>query len=332
MTANVELTSSEIANLWLEYLDNSAMVTKLKYVLKIMEDAEIRTVIEKAQQFSESNIMQLREIFEKEKFAEPIGFTDADLNLSAPRLFSDTFFLVFLQNKMDMNLSTNSMAFSHATRSDIRDFFNQTLLTSIQLFNEATDLMLEKGIYVRPPFIPIPKTVDMTERQSFLSGFTGERRPLTAMEIDALFFNINRNALGNALLLGYSRVAESKEVREHSRLGSEISKKHLETFSSILLAEDVGTPMAWSSKIEDTTISPFSDKLIMFEVAATTQAGIGYYGRSIASAFRHDLGARYMKCLTDSIRYGEDSVNLIIKNGWMEEPPQAINFKKSTKG
>ncbi|NRD77052.1 DUF3231 family protein [Bacillus sp. BRMEA1] len=332
MTVKEELTSSEIANLWTAYIDNSAMSIKLKYVLHIMEDTEILPIVQKTNQLSENNLIQFNQIFDKEKYSAPIGFTDSDVHLAAPRLYSDSFFLVFLQNKMDMNLNAYSMGLSHSTRSDIRNFFQQSLAASIEIFKEATDLMLEKGIYVRPPYIPTPKTVDMTERQNFLTGWLGKRRPLTAIEIDQLFFNISRNALGHALLLGYSQVAKLKEVREHMRRGADIAKKHIHLFSSILLEEDIPAPMLWASKIEDTSVSPFSDKLLMFEVTGTTQAGVGYYGRSLASAQRRDLGAQYLKVLTDSILYGEDGGNITIKNAWLEEPPQAINFRKKVKG
>ncbi|MDQ0252774.1 hypothetical protein J2S74_000146 [Evansella vedderi] len=33
MTVKVDLTSSEIANLWTAYIDNTALVTKLNYIL-----------------------------------------------------------------------------------------------------------------------------------------------------------------------------------------------------------------------------------------------------------------------------------------------------------
>jgi hypothetical protein len=328
MTSKADLTSSEIANLWIAYIDNSAMIVKLKYVLKIIQDNEIKPIVENIYQFSKENIEQLKQIYEIENHTVPMGFTDADVNLTAPRLFSDTFYLVFLQNKMDMNLNAYSMGLSHTTRSDIRNFFNHCLTNSIQFFNDATDLMLSKGIYVRPPFIPTPNTVDMTEKQSFLTGWFGNRRPLTAIEIDQLFFNISRNALGHALLLGYHQIAKSKEVREHMRRGADIAKKHVEIFSSVLMEEDIQAPMIWSAKIEDTTVSPFSDKLLMFEVAGTTQAGVGYNGRSLASAQRRDLGSHYMRVLAESLVYGEDGANITIKNAWLEEPPQASNLNK----
>jgi hypothetical protein len=331
MTSKVDLTSSEMANLWTAYIDNSTMIVKLKYILKIIQDNEIRPIAEKLYQFSEQNVQQLKQIYENENHTVPIGFTDADVDLTAPRLFSDSYFLVFLQMKFDLNFNAYSMGLSHSTRADIRSFFNQCLTTSTQLFNETVDLMLSKGIYVRPPFIPTPKTVDMTERQSFLTGWFGNRRSLTAIEIDQLFFSIHRNAIGQALLLGFSQVAKNKEVQEYLRRGADIAKKHMEIFSSVLMEEDIPASMIWVSKIEDTTISPFSDKLIMFEVTGVTQAGIGYYGRALSAAQRRDLGTHYMRVLSESLQYGEDGANIIINHAWLEEPPQAPNRKQKIK-
>ncbi|MDQ0252776.1 nitrogen fixation protein [Evansella vedderi] len=98
------------------------------------------------------------------------------------------------------------------------------------------------------------------------------------------------------------------------------------------MEEDIQAPMFWSAKIEDTTISPYSDKLLMFEVSATAaQAGIGYYGRSIASVQRRDLGTNYIRVLTESLQYGEDGANITIKNGWLEEPPQVPDNRKKVK-
>ena len=80
------------------------------------------------------------------------------------------------------------------------------------------------------------------------------------------------------------------------------------------------------------TISPFSDKLLMFEVAGITQAGIGYYGRSVSSSQRRDLGFHYMRVITETLQYGEDGANITIKKVWLEEPPQTISFRKKVKG
>ncbi|MBP1949914.1 DUF3231 family protein [Virgibacillus litoralis] len=328
MTTQANITSSEIANLWSAYNDNAATIIKMKYVLAIMEDNEIRPIAEKTKQFAEQNIEQIKRIYKNEDHAVPVGFTDADVDLTAPRLFADSFFLVFLQNKFTMNLTSYAMGLTHSTRSDIRNFFTQCIDTSEQIYNETTDLMLSKGIYARSPFIPVPKTVDTVERQNFLTGWLGNRRPLTAIEIDQLFFNIQRNAVGHALLIGFSQVAKAKEVREYMRRGADIAEKHIKIFNSVLTEEDLPSSMIWSSNIEETTVSPFSDKLLMYEVTGTTQAGVGYYGQSLAAAQRRDLGSHYMRVLGESLEYGEDGANITIKHAWLEEPPQAVDRRR----
>jgi hypothetical protein len=40
---------------------------------------------------------------------------------------------------------------------------------------------------------------------------------------------------------------------------------------------------------------------------------------------RRDLGGMYAKFLTDIGLYVEDGVNIMIEQGWMEQPPKAID-------
>lgn len=42
----------------------------------------------------------------------------------------------------------------------------------------------------------------------------GEKRPLVAAEVDSLFANLQRNALGVAALTGFSQVAKDKDVKQ----------------------------------------------------------------------------------------------------------------------
>lgn len=69
----------------------------------------------------------------------------------------------------------------------------------------------------------------------------------------------------------------------------------------------------------------------MFEVTGASQAGVGYYGRSLASAQRRDLGAHLMRVLTESLQYGKDGANITIKHAWLEEPSHTIDFRKVVK-
>lgn len=86
--------------------------------------------------------------------------------------------------------------------------------------------------------------------------------------------------------------------------------------------------MSWDSAVLNTTENIFSDKLMMYNVAAMIAAGIGNFGMSLASSPRRDLGTKYASLIPEVSLYAEDGVNIMIKHGWMEEPPQAEDRDK----
>ncbi len=112
-------------------------------------------------------------------------------------------------------------------RSDVHDFMKECLVSSTELEDQARKVMLSKGGYIRPPYISIPEKVDFVQKQNFLTGWFGDRRPLTAIEITQLY-NIQTNALGKALIIGFSQVAKSDTVSEYFIRGRDIASKHIE--------------------------------------------------------------------------------------------------------
>lgn len=81
---------------------------------------------------------------------------DSDVNLNAPRLFSDAFYLAYLDGMAMIGMVTYTAASGSATRSDIRKFYNACLAESVKLHNTCLDLLLNKGLFPRPPFISTP--------------------------------------------------------------------------------------------------------------------------------------------------------------------------------
>src|SRR5699024_1523534 len=105
---------------------------------------------------------------------------------------------------------------------------------------QAKELAKQKGYYIRIPKIPVPEQIDFVEKDSFLSGWLGERRPLLGVEITHLAFNSERNALGQAVITGFSQVAQNKEIRAYFEKGRGISGKHHEALSDILRENYLG--------------------------------------------------------------------------------------------
>ena len=97
LTIEYKLTSAEMGKLWVTYVGNTMAKCVLRYYLQHIEDQDIKKVLENALSLSESLVKNTKDIFIGEDFPLPIGFTEEDVNLEAPRLFSDEFYLYYLK-------------------------------------------------------------------------------------------------------------------------------------------------------------------------------------------------------------------------------------------
>ncbi|MGY0694489.1 DUF3231 family protein [Virgibacillus sp. FSP13] len=321
---NIKLTSAEISQLWTSYQNDSGSICMLKHFLQVVEDSEIRPIIEHALRLSQRHIQKLTTIFTKENYPLPKGFSESqDLNIDSSRLFTDNYMLQFIKQSAQISLSGYGVAKSLAVRSDVDEFYAQCLAEVNRLDTMTKNVLLSKGLYVRSPYIPYPNKVDFVKKQSFLTGWFGERRPLLSLEITNLFSNFQRNALGVATLTAFSQVAKSKKVAQFFIRGKEIATKQNEIFGSILREDDLPVPMGSDTYVTESKVAPLSDRLMMFTVTGLIALGIGYYGTSISTSLRRDLTTHYDRFIHEILKYSEDGANILIDNGWMEEPLQA---------
>jgi hypothetical protein len=247
-------------------------------------------------------------------------------------LYTDDFYLFYILNVGKIGLEFYTHSLSNCARLDIREYFTECLNESARLLNKATEVMLKKGTFIRAPYIPTAKKVEYIQKQSYLAGWFGHRRPLNAIEISHIFINMIQNQLGRTFLMGFSQVAKIQQVRDYMVRGRNISDKHVEIFGSLLSKEFLPSTGAWDTLPTDSTISPFSDKLIMFHTTTLKAAGIGHYGRSFSLSPRHDLGSIYIRLSAEASHFVEDGANIMIENGWLEQPPQASDRDQLVNG
>ncbi|PGK51688.1 hypothetical protein CN918_28245 [Priestia megaterium] len=322
---SIPLTAGEMSALWAQYINDSVSICVTSHFLKKVEDEEVRPVIELALTSSKQNISYLTELLKKEHFPLPVGFTKEDVHVDAPKLYSDTFVLMYLRHMSVLGMAAGGVALSVVTRPDVVTGFKSVLKEAVMLQDATRELMLKQGTYVRPPFISVPEKVDFVKKQNFLGSIFGSDRPLTSQEITVLFNNIRTNTVGKTLLVGFGQTAKTKEVKEYFLKGKEMAGKHFSMFRDILEKEDLPAPMIWDSAVTDSTTPVFSEKLMMFHTSAMIAAGIGNYGASISGSPRKDLGAKYASLIPEVALYAEDGANIMIKHGWLEEPPQTDN-------
>ncbi|MEH7155272.1 DUF3231 family protein [Neobacillus drentensis] len=320
----IRLTAGEIAQLWMQYLNDSASICVLSYFFEKAEDEEIKPIIKYALELSQSHIEKITTILTEEKHVVPHGFSiKEDVNVTAARLYSDSFVLNFINQMSKVGLTSYAGSVAASVRSDIKTYYMDCLTETMQLDKKATELLLSKGLYIRSPSLPNIEKVEFVKKQWFMLDVFGEKRPLTGTEIDSLFANLQRNALGVATLTGFSQVAQDKDVQKFFLKGLEVGNKHIKIFRGKLEESKLPAPMGWDSEITNSTAYTFSDKLMMFFTSGLVGLSIGYYGTAVSQSPRGDLGAMYNRLSLEVQMYSEDGANIMIKNRWIEQPPMA---------
>ncbi len=256
-------------------MQESSTIPALKYFTTKVEDLEIKALMEKALQTSKENLAELAGVFQKEDYHVPVGFSDEDVNVNAPRLYSDIYMLVYLRNMGKAGIASNGLAFSFLAREDIRKLYLGYLNASTQIQDDAKSVMLSKGVFVRPPYLSSPHEVSYVEKESFLNGWMGERRTLTAEEISHIFMNYANNVYGKALLMGFAQTAQEKKVRDYFLRGIELSRKIVDSLKLLFEESSLPSPTTWDTEVTDATTQVFSDKLMMFQVLSLNSLSLG---------------------------------------------------------
>jgi hypothetical protein len=325
----LELSSAEIANLWTQYMNDSLSICILTHSIEKAKDQEIKEILQFALSLAESHIVKITEFFNKENFPIPKGFTiEEDVNLNAPPLFTDAFMIDYMHVMTLHGLTGYAGAVATSCREDQLDYFINCNNETMELHKRIISVMLTKGLYSRPARINTPSHVDFVDSQRYLSGWFGKKRPLNAIEISGMSFNMKKDAAKAVLELGFGQVCQTKEIQKYFERGKNICKNHFGSFSNLLTKEDLSSPKSWVSEVTNSTVSPFSDKLMLFHIVTLVSAAIGYYGAGLSVSQRRDLAMEYTRFMAEIGLFAEDGAQLLIKYGWLEQPPLADDREK----
>ncbi|MFP5105687.1 DUF3231 family protein [Neobacillus sp. C211] len=322
MEHNIRLTSAEIGGLWTTYIQENMTVCLLTYFLHHNQDEEIKKILQQAYEISEGHVQKITTIFNDEGIPIPDGFSEKDINLSAPPLFYDMFGLSFVYSMSRMSMINMGFITVNTAREDVMDFFVTMVQQTSMLYQQSTNLMLSKGIYDRPPMIPYPNKVEYIEKLSYISGF-GKKRPLNVSEITEIFFNTERNYFSILLCMGLLQVVSDKEIHNFIEEGKKISEKQITTFNDILMREELLGNVSTSVEVTDSTVSPFSDRLVVTLFHSLNAIDITLIGHALSLSMRSDLAAYYQKYILDILVYSAKGFDLMVDRGWAQLPPHA---------
>ncbi|KYG32938.1 DUF3231 family protein [Priestia endophytica] len=323
-TFNDRLTSAELGKLWATYMGNSMSTCILSYFLQHVEDSEIKKLVENAAFLSEEFQSMIKEIFIKEHIPVPHGFTKEDVNLKAPKLFEDEFYVHYLKYAAKAGMSIYNVAVPLMYREDVRDFYLYCMDATMKLMEQINSILMDKRLIIKPPIIPIPEGVKIA-RSDYLKGLIEKARPLHALEITHLYDNIESNVTSKALIMAFRQVAKMEKVREVFKKGEDLTTRAVERYMTKLHEDHLPAPSFLDHLVTTSTVSPFSDKLMLFHKVDMFSMKIRAFGNSVAVNGRHDLALLYGKSLTNIFKFVDDASQLMMKNGWMEVPPEAVD-------
>jgi hypothetical protein len=326
-----KISASELANLWTQYVNDSLARCMFRHFLHYVQDTDINQVLEYAFDLTERHLQKAEEFLTTEGYPIPKGFTDEDVTVDAPPLFSDTYIIVYIHIMAIHGLTRYAGAIGNVTREDQRKYFIGVMTETLELYDRSTKVLTHKGIISKPPSLNNHQKVEFIKKQNFLTGWLGKRRPISAVEISGTYLNLQKIMVKTVLELGFSQVAESKEVRNYMERARQLCNDHFKVLSSMLIEDNLHIPRTYETEVTDSTTPPFSDKLMLFHVTALLSSAIGYYGEAMAISQRRDLAASYAKMIAEIGLLAEDGMNLLIENEWMEQPPLATDHNDLAK-
>jgi hypothetical protein len=322
---NIRLTSSEIGSLWGEYVNGTASECINKYMYSIIEDPAIKGLFEDAIKTFENQKRQIVDLLQGEGFLVPKGFSEADINLNVARLFSDIFCLHYLHIMTIHGLHGHMISLNVSVREDIRQMFDSFDNDGKRFFHATTELLLEKGKFQRDPNVYPQENLEFITTNEYKEGFFKTKRPLAATEIISISLNIKKNIMAKSLLIAFSQVAQSKEVRKFLLEAHKLVDDSIQDLSSIMNSDNLPVPTSWQTEITMSQETPFSDKLMLYHIGFLFQVAQIYNGTGLATVMRTDLLATYEKIILKKIAITKDWFDLMINNNWLEQPPLAPN-------
>jgi hypothetical protein len=238
----LKLTSSEIGTLWGEYVNGTMTDIVNRYMFSIIEDESIKAIFEDAINTFAKQKKQIVAFIENEGFPVPIGFTESDLNKGTKKLFTDIFCLNYLHIMTLHGLLGHTTSLGVSVREDLRHFYDSCDNDAKRMYHQTIELLLEKGDFQRDPYFYPATNPEYISSQDFTDGFFGKGRRLTGIEIISISFNLKKSIMAKTLSIGFSQVAQSKEVRKFLEDSEKIADNQIQSFSTIMHADNLPVP------------------------------------------------------------------------------------------
>lgn len=327
------LSSTELGNLWMAYRNRSMLTYMTTYFKENIKDPEAKKILDTLNKQNQKIITSIEKVLKKEHAIIPAAFNENDIHLDVGSLFDDIFPLMFTRMMMKIALGYDALYLGMSYREDISSLFQDALTDCQETYIKSTNYLLKKGVLAKPPDVSMPKEVEYIEDKNYIKGYNifSDKRSLNTIEVAYIYQGLESNIFGMQLMTGFAQVAREEEVREYFIRGKELAKKFITEFTETLLQSDVQPPSTFVGKATDSTIQPFSDRIMMYLTSLLATNALGGNALGTGFSLRSDLPTKFAFIIKDTFFFARDGTEIMIKHKWMEEPPQMEDRNQLTK-
>ncbi|WEG12145.1 DUF3231 family protein [Pullulanibacillus sp. KACC 23026] len=320
-----DLTSSEYGTLWMTYQQQTMTQRILEYLIQNCDEHNSGKLLKHTHNQISKFIGEIAELFKNYGAVVPVGYTEEDVNVGAPRLYDQYFDILFLRLLLEIGMGLHTLHLNMSFRKDIRNLFTRLTTFSQDTYNACMDYLEAKDIILKSPGMSPSKTVEFAKGKGYMSGLNplNQKRSLNSVETAHLFFAIESNIFGMYMITGFAQVASEQDIRNFFEEGKNIAKQIIQDFSTILSESDIQPPTTWAGQVTDSRVAPFSDKLMMYCTSLFCSFGLGSNALGTAFSLRTDLPIKIISVAKTVYSYGQKGAKLLAEKGWLEEPPQS---------
>ncbi|TCJ05032.1 DUF3231 family protein [Cytobacillus praedii] len=326
MQENAAITSSELGTLWLMYQEKTMTLRILEYFIEKADDKKAKNIMTSLYGEIDNYVGIITEILQNEGAVIPVGFTAQDVNKEVPKLYDNGFDIMFVRLLNEISMGLHSLNITMTYREDIVLILKELTAVTQKYYNICTQYLLEKGLLVKSPHVSMPKSVEFVKDNNYLGGLNinpfSEKRTLNTVEVAQIHHSIESNIFGLQMITGFAQCANEEEVKNYFNDGAELAKSIVKELSETLLHDGIQSPQTSGGNATRSKIAPFSDKLMMYCTSLFCSFSLGSGSLGTAFSLRNDLPAKMTIFMKDIFEYAHKGAKIMIKNGWMEEPPQ----------
>ncbi|MFP7414045.1 DUF3231 family protein [Priestia filamentosa] len=326
MSQHPSISSSEIGVLWITYQQKTMVTRMLEYFIGKAEDEEAKKIMKNLYEEINPYIEKIQGIFQEEEIPVPIGFTAEDVYKEAPKLYDNGFDIMFVRLIKEISMAMHTLNLTMLYRKDLREIFREVSIVTQKYFDFCTEYLIERGLIPKSPFVDPVKSVEFVKDASYLGILNPikGKRSLNTVEMAHIYHAIESNMMGMQMIFGFAQCAETKEVGKFFSKGGELAKSMIKELGNFFLEDNIPVPGIAGGNDTTSTIPPFSDKMMLYCVSLFCSFSLG--GNSLGTAFslRNDLPGKLSVFMKDIFQYAHEGAKIMIKHGWMEEPPQIM--------